>query len=50
MRIRLTMGSRQATATLADNAAARDLAAMLPLTDLFGREKPGPLPRPLTGA
>src|SRR5204863_420761 len=40
MRIRLVIGSRQATATLADNAAARDLASMLPLTvpmtDLFG--------------
>jgi hypothetical protein len=53
MRIRLTIGSRQATARLEDNAAARDLASMLPLTvamsDLFGREKPGPLPRALTG-
>ena len=41
MRIRLVIGSRQATATLADNAAARDLASMLPLTvpmtDLFGQ-------------
>jgi hypothetical protein len=53
MRIRLTTGSRQATATLEDNAASRDLASMLPVTvamsDLFGREKPGPLPRALTG-
>jgi hypothetical protein len=53
VRIRLTTGSRQATATLEDNAAARDLASMLPLTvamsDLFGREKPGLLPRALTG-
>jgi hypothetical protein len=53
MRIRLTIGSRQATATLEDNAPARDLASLLPLTiamgDLFGREKPGPLPRALTG-
>jgi hypothetical protein len=53
MRIRLTIASRQATATLEDNLAARDLASMLPLTvamsDLFGREKPGPLPRALTG-
>jgi hypothetical protein len=52
MRIRLTTGGRQATATLEDNAAARDLASMLPLTvamsDLFGREKPGRLPRALT--
>jgi hypothetical protein len=53
MRIRLTTGSRQATATLEDNAAARDLVSMLPVTvpmrDLLGREKPGLLPRPLTG-
>jgi hypothetical protein len=53
MRIRLTTASRQATATLEDNAAARDLASMFPLTvamsDLFGREKPGLLPRALTG-
>jgi hypothetical protein len=53
MRIRLTTGSRQATATLEDNAAARDLVSLLPVTvrmsDLLGREKPGPLPRALTG-
>jgi hypothetical protein len=53
MRIRLTIGNQQATATLADNLAARDLVSMLPVTipmgDLFGREKPGPLPRALTG-
>jgi hypothetical protein len=53
MRIRLTIGSRQATATLEDNAAARDLASMLPVTvamsDLLGREKPGLLPRALIG-
>jgi hypothetical protein len=53
MRIRLTIGDQQATATLEDNAAARDLATLLPVTipmgDLFGREKPGPLPRALTG-
>jgi hypothetical protein len=53
MRIRLTTGHQRATATLDDNAAARDLASMLPVTvrmsDLFGREKPGPLPRALTG-
>lgn len=52
MRISLTVGDQEATATLADNAAARDLASMLPITvpigDLFGREKPGPLPRPLS--
>jgi len=53
MKIQLTIGDQRATATLEDNAAARDLASMLPvtmvMTDLFGREKPGPLPRALTG-
>jgi hypothetical protein len=53
MRIQLTVGDQQATATLEDNAAARDLLTLLPLTvamgDLFGREKPGPLPRALAG-
>lgn len=53
VRIRLTIGDQEATGTLEDNPAARDLVSMLPLTvsmgDLFGREKPGPLPRPLTG-
>jgi hypothetical protein len=53
MRVRLTIGDRQATATLEDNPAARDLVSLLPVTlpmgDLFGRERPGPLPRALTG-
>jgi hypothetical protein len=53
LRIRLTIGSQEATATLEDNPAAQDLVSMLPVTipmgDLFGREKPGPLPRALTG-
>jgi hypothetical protein len=53
MRIRLTIGNQEATATLEDNPAGRDLASLLPLTipmgDLFGREKPGPLPRALIG-
>jgi hypothetical protein len=52
MRIRLTIGDQEATATLEDTLAARDLVSMLPVTvpmgDLFGREKPGPLPRALT--
>jgi hypothetical protein len=52
VRIQLTVGSRHATATLRDNATARDFASLLPVTlsmgDLFGREKPGALPRPLT--
>jgi hypothetical protein len=53
MRIRLTIGNQEATATLEDNPASRDLVSMLPVTvamgDLFGREKPGPLPWALTG-
>jgi len=51
MPIRLTIGGRTATATLTDTLTARDFASLLPLTvemhDLFGREKPGQLPRPL---
>ena len=51
MRIRLTIGHSAATATLLDNETARDFASLLPLTldmhDLFGREKPGQLPRGL---
>jgi hypothetical protein len=53
MRIQLTIGDQQAIATLEDNAAARDLVTLLPVTvemgDLFGREKPGRLSRALTG-
>ena len=53
VRIRLTIGDQEATGTLDDNPAARDLVSLLPLTvpmgDLFGREKPGPLRRALTG-
>jgi hypothetical protein len=53
VRIRLTIGDREATATLEDNPVSRDLLSLLPVTvpmgDLFGREKPGPLPRALTG-
>jgi hypothetical protein len=52
VRIRLIIGDDVATATLEDSAAARDFAAMLPTTirmhDLFGREKPGRLPRQLS--
>jgi hypothetical protein len=52
VRIQLTVGDDVANATLGDTAAARDFAAMLPMTidmhDLFGREKPGRLPRRLT--
>lgn len=53
VQIRLSIGGQEAIGTLEDNAAARDLVSLLPLTvpmgDLFGREKPGPLPRALTG-
>ena len=49
----MTIGGQEATGTLDDNPAARDLVSLLPLTvpmgDLFGREKPGPLRRALTG-
>ncbi|MET8981737.1 cyclophilin-like fold protein [Streptomyces sp. NPDC004539] len=51
MRIRLTAGETVLTATLDDNATARDFASLLPLTlqmnDLFKREKYGHLPRSL---
>ena len=51
MQIRLTVDGQTATATLNDAPSARDFASLLPLTlnmqDLFGREKPGQLPRPL---
>ncbi|MET7465685.1 cyclophilin-like fold protein [Nonomuraea sp. NPDC005501] len=52
MRIRLTAGEIVLTATLDDNATARDFASLLPLTlqmdDLLTREKYGHLPRSLT--
>ena len=51
VRIRMTVGDKSATATLADNLTARDFASLLPVTltmnDLFGLEKPGTLPRAL---
>lgn len=47
----MTVGDQSAIATLADNPTARDFASLLPLTltmsDLFGLEKPGTLPRAL---
>ncbi len=53
MRIRLSIGEQEATGTLEDNSVTRDLVSMLPVTaamgDLFGREKPGRLPRALAG-
>jgi hypothetical protein len=52
MRIRLTAGETVLSATLDDNATARDFASLLPLTlqmnDLLKREKAGRLPRSLT--
>ena len=51
MEIQLIVGGQIATATLNDSQTAGDFASLLPLTlnmhDLFGREKPGQLPRPL---
>lgn len=51
MRIRVTIGQTALDATLLDNATARDFASLLPLTihtkDLHGKEKYGPLRRPL---
>ncbi|WP_319804117.1 cyclophilin-like fold protein [Nocardioides dongkuii] len=52
MRIQITIGDQQLDATLDDSAAARDLAAQLPVTvdmvDHGGVEKTGPLPSPLS--
>jgi hypothetical protein len=50
-KILIRIGARTLTATVARNATARDFVSLLPLTlrmsDLFGREKAGPLPRAL---
>jgi hypothetical protein len=52
MKIRLTIGNRLQTATLADSAAARDFASLLPLTlrleDYASTEKIADLPRRLS--
>ncbi|MHA7631122.1 cyclophilin-like fold protein [Corallococcus sp. M7] len=52
MKIRLTAGAKVLTATLLDNATARDFAALLPvtltLTDYAATEKVSDLPRRLT--
>ncbi len=52
MKIQITIRDQQFRATLKDSAAARDLAAQLPLTvdmvDHGGVEKTGPLPSPLS--
>ena len=50
-KIRVRIGTRTLTATVAQNKTARDFVSLLPLTlpmhDLFGREKAAPLPRAL---
>lgn len=52
MKLNLNIGGKILTATLADNATARDFVSVLPLSasmnDLFGREKYGDLPRALS--
>jgi len=52
MKINITIRDRVLTATLADNLTARDFVSFLPLNvsmnDLFGREKYGELPKPLS--
>jgi hypothetical protein len=52
MKININIGGKLVTASLADNATARDFVSVLPLSvsmnDLFGREKYGDLPRALS--
>ena len=52
MKINVKVGGKVLTATLAENATARDFASVLPLSvsmnDLFGREKYGDLPKALS--
>ena len=52
MKINIKIGGKVLTARLADNATARDFVSLLPLNlsmnDLFGREKYGDLPKPLS--
>lgn len=52
MKLNLNIGGKVVTATLADNATARDFVSVLPLSvsmnDLLGREKYGDLPRALS--
>jgi hypothetical protein len=52
MKINIKLGGKVLTASLAANATARDFVSLLPLNlsmkDLFGREKYGDLPKPLS--
>jgi hypothetical protein len=52
MKININIGDKILTASLADNATARDFVSLLPLNvsmkDLFGREKYGDLPKALS--
>ena len=52
LRIRIRMGEQMVSARLNGSAAARDLAAMLPVSirmrDHMRREKTGPIPGPLS--
>src|SRR4051794_22812822 len=52
MKININVGGKAVTATLVDNATAKDFASVLPLTmsmkDLFGREKYAALPKALS--
>ena len=52
MKIAIGIGGKVLTATLADNKTAREFVALLPFSismkDLFGREKYGDLPKPLS--
>ena len=52
MKIHINIGGKILAAGLADNVTAQDFASVLPLNvtmkDLFGREKYGDLPKPLS--
>ena len=52
VKLRLNVADRTITATLIDSETARDFVSLLPLTltmsDLFGREKFGHLPREIS--
>lgn len=52
MKIQIRIADRVIIASVADNATARDFVSRLPLSvsmkDLFGREKYGDLPKPLS--